>query len=56
MDADVISIETARSGMELLNTFREAAYLNDLGFGIFDIHTPRVPLVRIKYKIDDRHP
>jgi len=43
MDADVILIEAARSGMELLEAFREFKYPNDIGPGIYDIHSPRVP-------------
>lgn len=43
MDADVISIEASRSGMELLRAFEEFAYPNDIGPGIWDIHSPRVP-------------
>ena len=43
LDADVISMETARSRMEILQTFREHAYPNEIGPGVFDIHSPRVP-------------
>jgi 5-methyltetrahydropteroyltriglutamate--homocysteine methyltransferase len=43
MDADVISIESSRSRMELLATFREHAYPNDVGPGVYDIHSPAVP-------------
>ena len=43
MDADVISIEASRSRMELLDAFRQFAYPNDIGPGIWDIHSPRVP-------------
>lgn len=42
-DADVISIETSRSDMELLAAFAEFHYPNDIGPGIWDIHSPRVP-------------
>ena len=45
MDADVISIETARSGNELLKIFREVAYKQEVGPGVYDIHSPRVPTV-----------
>jgi 5-methyltetrahydropteroyltriglutamate--homocysteine methyltransferase len=45
MDADVISIETSRSKMELLDAFREYRYPNEIGPGIYDIHSPRVPNV-----------
>lgn len=43
MDADVISIETSRSKMELLDAFVDYAYPNDIGPGVYDIHSPRVP-------------
>ena len=43
MDADVISIETSRSNMELLNDFSEFKYPNDIGPGVYDIHSPRIP-------------
>ena len=43
MDADVISIETSRSQMELLDTFAHYDYPNDIGPGVYDIHSPRVP-------------
>lgn len=43
MDADVITIETSRSRMELLEAFRAFDYPNDIGPGVYDIHSPRVP-------------
>ena len=43
MDADVISIESTRSKMELLDAFIENEYANDIGPGIYDIHSPRIP-------------
>ncbi len=43
LDADVISIEAARSGMELLEAFSRFAYPNEIGPGVYDIHSPRVP-------------
>jgi 5-methyltetrahydropteroyltriglutamate--homocysteine methyltransferase len=43
MDADVISIEASRSKMELLKAFRRFDYPNDIGPGLYDIHSPRVP-------------
>lgn len=43
MDADVISIETARSKMELLDAFEAYAYPAEIGPGVYDIHAPRVP-------------
>jgi len=43
MDADVISIETARSQMELLDVFADYAYPNEIGPGVYDIHSPRTP-------------
>ncbi len=45
MDADVISIETSRSRMELLDAFKSFKYPNDIGPGVYDIHSPRVPEV-----------
>ncbi len=45
MDADVISIETSRSKMELLEAFRSYQYPNEIGPGVYDIHSPRVPEV-----------
>jgi 5-methyltetrahydropteroyltriglutamate--homocysteine methyltransferase len=45
LDADVISIEAARSGVELLNAFAEFDYPNHIGPGVYDIHSPRVPSV-----------
>ena len=45
MDADVISIETSRSQMELLNAFINFKYPNEIGPGVYDIHSPRVPSV-----------
>jgi len=46
MDADVITIETSRSNMELLDAFEQFAYPNDIGPGVYDIHSPRVPSVQ----------
>jgi 5-methyltetrahydropteroyltriglutamate--homocysteine methyltransferase len=43
MDADVISMETSRSQMELLHAFRDYKYPNEIGPGVYDIHSPRVP-------------
>jgi 5-methyltetrahydropteroyltriglutamate--homocysteine methyltransferase len=43
MDADVISVESARSRMELLGAFRDYRYPNEIGPGVYDIHSPRVP-------------
>ena len=43
MDADVISVEASRSRMDLLNAFQENAYPNEIGPGIFDIHSPNIP-------------
>jgi 5-methyltetrahydropteroyltriglutamate--homocysteine methyltransferase len=43
MDADCISIETSRSQMELLDAFVQFAYPNEIGPGVYDIHSPRVP-------------
>jgi 5-methyltetrahydropteroyltriglutamate--homocysteine methyltransferase len=43
MDADVITIETSRSDMELLRGFGDFKYPNEIGPGVYDIHSPRVP-------------
>jgi len=43
MDADVITIETSRSNMELLGAFEMFRYPNEIGPGVYDIHSPRVP-------------
>jgi 5-methyltetrahydropteroyltriglutamate--homocysteine methyltransferase len=43
MDADVITIETCRSDMELLDAFRGFHYPNDIGPGVYDIHSPNIP-------------
>ena len=43
LDADVITIETSRSDMELLTAFGDFKYPNDIGPGVYDIHSPRVP-------------
>jgi 5-methyltetrahydropteroyltriglutamate--homocysteine methyltransferase len=45
MDADVITIETSRSDMELLQAFGGFRYPNEIGPGVYDIHSPRVPEV-----------
>jgi 5-methyltetrahydropteroyltriglutamate--homocysteine methyltransferase len=62
MDADVISIETSRSKMELLDAFRTFHYPNEIGPGVYDIHSPRVPeteeivelLSLARQRLDDR--
>jgi 5-methyltetrahydropteroyltriglutamate--homocysteine methyltransferase len=43
LDADVISIEASKSDMKLLNTFKHYGYSNNIGPGVYDIHSPRVP-------------
>jgi 5-methyltetrahydropteroyltriglutamate--homocysteine methyltransferase len=43
MDADVVSIETSRSNMELLDAFEKFKYPNQIGPGVYDIHSPRIP-------------
>ncbi|GAB3569333.1 5-methyltetrahydropteroyltriglutamate--homocysteine S-methyltransferase [Spirosoma luteolum] len=45
LDADVITIETSRSQMELLDAFAHFQYPNEIGPGVYDIHSPRVPTV-----------
>ncbi len=60
MDADVITIETSRSQMELLEAFRAFDYPNDIGPGVYDIHSPRVPdtaeMVQLLEKAAERIP
>jgi 5-methyltetrahydropteroyltriglutamate--homocysteine methyltransferase len=43
MDADVITIETSRSNMELLDAFEHFQYPNEIGPGVYDIHSPNIP-------------
>lgn len=43
MDADVISIEASHSHMEILDIFKTFKYPNQIGPGVYDIHSPRVP-------------
>ncbi|WP_214000119.1 5-methyltetrahydropteroyltriglutamate--homocysteine S-methyltransferase [Arsukibacterium sp.] len=45
LDADVITIETSRSNMQLLSAFEHFAYPNEIGPGVYDIHSPNVPTV-----------
>ncbi|RBI68028.1 5-methyltetrahydropteroyltriglutamate--homocysteine S-methyltransferase [Vreelandella sulfidaeris] len=45
LDADVITIETSRSDMHLLDAFQDFAYPNEIGPGVYDIHTPNIPEV-----------
>lgn len=45
LDADVITLESSRSNMELLRAFENFSYPNDIGPGVYDIHTPRIPTV-----------
>jgi len=45
LDADVISVESSRSDMELLEAFQDYAYPNEIGPGVYDIHSPRIPTV-----------
>ncbi|WP_018185302.1 5-methyltetrahydropteroyltriglutamate--homocysteine S-methyltransferase [Kaistia granuli] len=54
MDADVISIETSRSKMELLDAFVSDRYPNDIGPGVYDIHSPRVPAVEEMTELLDK--
>ncbi|MNV06009.1 5-methyltetrahydropteroyltriglutamate--homocysteine methyltransferase [compost metagenome] len=60
MDADVITIETSRSDMELLEAFKAFDYPNDIGPGVYDIHSPRVPdtaeMVKLMAKAVQRIP
>jgi len=45
LDADVITIETSRSDMDLLESFKDFEYPNEIGPGVYDIHSPNVPSV-----------
>lgn len=60
MDADVITIETSRSAMELLDVFEEFRYPNEIGPGVYDIHSPNIPsrekMVALMSKAAERVP
>ena len=60
MDADVITIETSRSDMELLDVFEEFAYPNEIGPGVYDIHSPNIPsqeqIIRLMKRAAERIP
>ncbi len=60
MDADVITIETSRSDMELLDAFDNFNYPNDIGPGVYDIHSPNIPsqehIVKLMKKAAERIP
>ena len=60
MDADVITIETSRSDMELLDAFDDFNYPNDIGPGVYDIHSPNIPsqeqMVKLMRKAAERIP
>jgi 5-methyltetrahydropteroyltriglutamate--homocysteine methyltransferase len=60
MDADVITIETSRSDMELLDAFDDFNYPNEIGPGVYDIHSPNVPteahIVHLMKKAAERIP
>ena len=45
MDADVVTLETSRSKMEVLEAFRKFRYPNEVGPGVYDIHSPRIPTI-----------
>ena len=51
LDADVISIEAARSEMDLLKAFSDFDYPNEIGPGIYDIHSPRIPTIEEMYSL-----
>lgn len=54
LDADVISIEASKSDMKLLSAFKTYGYSNQIGPGVYDIHSPRVPSTQeIKDRIKD---
>ncbi|WP_200762146.1 5-methyltetrahydropteroyltriglutamate--homocysteine S-methyltransferase [Nitrosophilus alvini] len=55
MDADVITIETARNGNRLLEAFKNYNYQKEVGAGVYDIHSPRIPSVEeLEKEIADR--
>jgi 5-methyltetrahydropteroyltriglutamate--homocysteine methyltransferase len=54
LDADVITIETSRSNMELLEAFVNFEYPAEIGPGVYDIHSPRVPTVSEMEKLMTR--
>ncbi|MBT1444595.1 5-methyltetrahydropteroyltriglutamate--homocysteine S-methyltransferase [Shewanella sp. JM162201] len=54
MDADVITIETSRSAMELLNAFEEFDYPAEIGPGVYDIHSPNTPEVEAMVALMER--
>ncbi|GGB40590.1 hypothetical protein GCM10011502_12410 [Oceanisphaera marina] len=54
LDADVITIETSRSDMQLLNVFCDFAYPNEIGPGVYDIHSPRTPTVAEMVKLIEK--
>lgn len=60
MDADVITIETSRSDMELLEVFEHFDYPNEIGPGVYDIHSPNIPtkadIVQLMQKAAERIP
>ena len=60
MDADVITIETSRSDMELLDAFDDFRYPNEIGPGVYDIHSPNIPtedhIVSLMKKAAERIP
>ena len=60
MDADVITIETSRSDMELLDAFDHFKYPNEIGPGVYDIHSPNIPtqehMVQLMQKAAERIP
>ncbi|MEJ5895446.1 5-methyltetrahydropteroyltriglutamate--homocysteine S-methyltransferase [Aquabacterium sp. G14] len=60
MDADVITIETSRSDMELLDAFENFHYPNEIGPGVYDIHSPNIPtqehIVQLMKKAAERVP
>lgn len=54
MDADVITMETSRSKMELLKAFSDFSYPNEIGPGVYDIHSPRIPSVEEIYDLIEK--
>ena len=54
LDADVITIEASRSDMELLDAFREFRYPNDIGPGVYDVHSPQVQTAASVFEFIER--
>ncbi len=54
MDADVITIETSRSDMELLDVFEDCEHPNEIGPGVYDIHSPNILAMKQAVKLMEK--